>query len=160
MLHIIYSSNKLPEVLKDICRPGVFPEASFPQLSISPWCLKRGTTSSHQPAPHLLSSRRPQPGTRLPYSHSRKTPTPICYLLGCNPPLCVLWAIPRAPCIPRIIFVHVRRRADRTSQKWLLRNLSQFSKSINFLCVAGRSSRSIFKNPWLFNNYDNCNRGN
>lgn len=40
------SSNKLLEVLRDAPRAPPFPEASFPQLSISPWCLKRGTTAA------------------------------------------------------------------------------------------------------------------
>lgn len=58
-------------------------------------------------------------------------PMSVC----CSPP-------PPPPPLPhpRIIFVHLPAHADGTFQKRLLCNLSQFSKSINFLCVACLSS--------------------
>lgn len=44
----------------DISWARLFPEASFPQLSISPWCLKRGTT-----AVSLLPLRKNSPALKL-----------------------------------------------------------------------------------------------
>lgn len=43
--HIIVLTNCPNFWARDVSWALLFPEASFPQLSISPWCLKRGTAA-------------------------------------------------------------------------------------------------------------------
>lgn len=45
LFHIMLLTNRPNFWVRDISWARLFPEASFPQLSISPWCLKRGTTA-------------------------------------------------------------------------------------------------------------------
>lgn len=112
----------------------LFPEAFLPKLSISPCCLERGTTALSQWSPS-----RPQTLTCLPVTQLVEVPL----YLPSSPPC-------RAAFVccshPRIIFVHLPAGPNETFQKCLLCNLSQFSKSINFLCVARLSRSLIFKN--------------
>ncbi len=171
LFHIPVLTNCPNFWARDISWACLFPEASFPQLSISPWCLKRGTTAvwlrpfqgkfigrlicSKADAGLKLWCIRLSPARRWDiqthYSERVNCNTFICQDAS-SAALCLCAAASPSPSPPHATSSspdHIcpsACHADGTFQKRLLCNLSQFSKSINFLCVACLSSSPIFKN--------------
>lgn len=126
----------------DIFWGWLFPEASFPQLFISPWCLKRGTTAvSIRPWMCLAQTGRTA-------WEKSKRPTPLLVRIHSQPRFVCVQQAALSPSTSSSLH-HIcpfACHAAGTFQKWLLCNPSQFSKSINFVCVACFSPSPIFKN--------------
>lgn len=167
LFHIMVLTNRPNFWARDISWARLFPEASFPQLSISPWCLKRGTTavllrpfredsSANSSALKLTEASncdvsRNHPPDDETHTHCTErvngntficqdvSSVALCFLCRSVPPPPPSSSSPDHICPSAC-------HADGTFQKRLLGNLSQFSKSINFLCVACLSSSPIFKN--------------
>lgn len=114
--------------VRDISWASLFPEASFSQLSISPWCLKRGTTAiSLQPRSALRSLCRPQTAMSDYHSAGDETHTHkllgkgkqshLClsgYFLYCSMHVCDR-ALPASSSL--IIFVHLPAKPMERSKK-------------------------------------------
>lgn len=147
----------------DISWARLFSEAFLPQLSISPWCLKRGTAAvslvplkenscasssavkeKKQASTCDVSSYHPPNEIQTHCIERVNSNTFICRDAFSTAPCCVCGSVPPASSPDHIC--PSACHTNGTFQERLLCNLSQFSKSINFLCVACLSTSPIFKN--------------